>query len=351
MDAVVYLVPATEALALSTIEHNGKKLWRKELIYEGQFVKKTPNQKIEFGVDKALIDHWHKTHKQLISNGVKIPLPLAHIFDEEGINNPQNNKAILVDTEVAKNAKGLNALYGLIEFNDEESEKQLKHSDTSVYVPGEFTDGKGNTYYRPIRHVCFTDFPVIPGLEKFQALAASLSDPANPEPPIKEENNMAKIDAKGIAKLLGVNPDLNDAAMETAIENAISDLLKKAEPKAEEAIAAAFVTLAKNTRNDKLKQLVKDAIITPAVETDLQSIFANDKTLALSLALSDDKKDVVERDNFSKVIEALAKNDPVKLKEQSRAQTLSLSHPSKDAPNKVVEDAQRRADEANKTKR
>lgn len=353
-NAVVYLVPETEALSLSAIERNGKKLWRKELIYEGEFVKKTPNQTIKFSVNKALIDHWHKTHKQLATNGVEVPLPLAHIFDEDAINNPLNKKATLVDTEVAKNSKGLNALYGLIEFKDEESEKQLKHSDVSVYVPGDFTDGKGNNYYRPIRHVCFTDFPVIPGLEKFQAIAASLD---SGEPPTKEENTMAKIDARNLAKMLGVNPDLNDQAMENAIEKAISDLLeaveknKKEPAKDEEPIAAAFVTLTKNTRNGKLEQLVKDAIITPAVKTDLENIFANDKTLALSLALSDDKKDVIERDNFTKVVEALAKNDPVKLKEQSRAQTLSLSHPSKEAPNKIVEDAKRRAEEANKSRK
>lgn len=338
--SVVYLVPATEALALSTVERNGKKLWRKELIYEGDFVKKTATQKIEFSVDKALIDHWHNTHKQLGANGVEVPLPLAHIFDEDAINNPLNKKATLVETEVGKNKKGLNALYGLIEFKDEQSEKDLKHSDVSVYVPGEFTDGKGNTYYRPIRHVCFTDFPVIPGLEKFEALAASLdSDPTKDLP--------MPLNAKMVAKKLGVNPDLNDTALEAAIETALDDLVKKASstpaPVVAEPIAAAFVTLAKNSRNDKLKQLVQKAIITPAVETELQTIFANDKTLSLSLALSDDKKDVIEKDNFSKVIDALLKNDPVELKEMTKKQTLSLSHPDKPEENKVLADAKARA--------
>lgn len=351
-EAVVYLVPATEALVLSAVERNGKKLWRKELIYEGDFTKKTPNQTIKFSVNKALIEHWHNTHKQLGANGVEVPLPLAHIFDEDAINNPLNKKATLVDTEVAKNKKGLNALYGLIEFKDAESEKELKHSDVSVYVPGEFTDGKGNTYYRPIRHVCFTDFPTIPGLEKFQALAASLAsnDPPNPnpvDPPIKEKN--MPFNPKAIAKKLGVNPDLTETALEAALETEIDKLLEKANAKDQkpEAIAAAFVTMAKNSRNDKLKQLVKDAKITPAVETELQGIFANDKTLALSLSLSDDKSDVVERDSFTKVIEALAKNDPIKLKEQTRAQSLALAHPSKDEEdNMIVKNAKQRAEAA-----
>ena len=71
--------------------------------------------------------------------------------------------------ELGRNERGLPALYGCVRFRDGFDPDD---SQVSIHVPPQFTDGLGRTYVRPIRHVAITDYPVIPGLGRFEALAA-----------------------------------------------------------------------------------------------------------------------------------------------------------------------------------
>lgn len=143
--------------------------FRKELIYAGRHVKKRPGQKdpeYVLDVDRALIDHWVETHKAMLDEGVEVPAPLKHTTD------PQANRGKWVGLEAGKNKDGKDALYGVIEFADAEAAKLAKTANVSIYVVNEYTSGKGTTYKAPIRHIALTDYPIVPGLSKFEALAA-----------------------------------------------------------------------------------------------------------------------------------------------------------------------------------
>lgn len=145
-----------------------KRQYWKEVIYADHFVKRQPDgSDFKFSVDLRALNHWRDTTKSMLANGVDIPMPLEHT------NDPTKNRAFVRDARTGVNAKGLANLEVLTEFVDAEAEKLAASCDVSVFVLPEYKDGKGNHYRVPIRHVAFTNYPVIPGLEKFQSIAAS----------------------------------------------------------------------------------------------------------------------------------------------------------------------------------
>lgn len=185
MQAAYFLnVPNLEAYTLSEEDKDGLTFW-KELIYQGDFYK----GKQHIPVDIPLLHHWNQTAERMLSNGVEIPVPSEH--NEL----PEARRGSLIGTKVQKNIRGIPSLYGKIQFKDTESAKLAATTNVSIFADTEFQDGKGNNYFYPIRHVALTDYPVIPGLEKFQAIAASFSD--------KGLSKMA-IDPRELAKKLGV---------------------------------------------------------------------------------------------------------------------------------------------------
>lgn len=352
MDGFYFVVPDTSPLALSVA--NDPLLFRKELIYAGTFEKKTDN--IKFSVDEQTLRHWHNTFIAMSANGIEIPVPKEHTTD------PDAKRGTLIKTEIALNPKGLPALFGFIRFKDAESAKQGKHNNVSIFVPNDFTDGKSNTYYRPIAHVALTDYPVIPGLGKFESIALSL---------VSEQQTMS---LKAIAKRLGVDDKTADAELEGAISKAIDALLKKVEAAASNppanppaptgenppanpptegnppanppVVSAAFVSMLRENRNNKLQALVAGGQITPAVREAIAAEHCNDKTLSLALSASG------SNDGFDSLCAALAKNDVVKLREQTGAQgtTVALSHTLDPANNPLLANAERRAAEAKAAK-
>lgn len=156
--------PAVE-VASDTGEWDGL-TYEKELIYVGDFEDKT--RKLKFSVDESLVDHWLRTHDEMVKNGIDVPTPKGHTDDVE------SNRGKVIRVTKRLNEEGLPALFGVFKFRDKEAAKLAASANVSIYVPPEFTDGKGRRYVRPIRHVAFTDYPVIPGLGKFHAIAASL---------------------------------------------------------------------------------------------------------------------------------------------------------------------------------
>lgn len=147
--------------------------FRKELIYANepgeQFVKKTEDKEQTFVVDEDRLRHWEQTGNEMIRNGLMVPTPLKHT-DE-----PEKNRGRIKRFEIDTNEQGRTALFGVVEFRDEEAAKLAASTDVSIFVPDKpVYDGFGREYKQPIRHVCFTDYPVIPGLSGFEAIAASL---------------------------------------------------------------------------------------------------------------------------------------------------------------------------------
>lgn len=142
-------------------------VYRKELIYVDTFTKDNGEEKFSFAVDEKLIDHWVETFKRYTTNGNKVPVPLGHSTD------PEKTRGEVIEFERGRDSQGRTALFGKIKFRDAEAAKLSKTSNVSIYVEPQYKDGKANVYEKPVLHVALTDYPVVPGLEPFQAIAAS----------------------------------------------------------------------------------------------------------------------------------------------------------------------------------
>lgn len=332
-----YVVPQTEPFSALSLSGKGtSRIFRKQLIYTGQFVKKTDKTNQPFKVDLAHLEHWRDTFLKMSQEGIEVPVPVEHS------KNPDDKRGAILGLEVAKDSKGRDSLYGIIEFHTDEAAKQYKNSNVSIYVPNSRTSGKGTEYKNPIEHVAITDYPVIPGLEKFETLALS-------------ENEQMTIDAKKLAEKLGIASDVADTELEAAITTAIDELLKKAEkpapknetppvdPKKETpAVAASLVNMLKRARTTEIGALVSAGKIVPAVAKKLEAKYCNDD--AISLSLSNDSGD-----DFDSVLDALKENASVlPIGEKSGPQVLELSanDVTDSKKNPLLRNAERRAAEA-----
>lgn len=332
-----YTLHCPELALAGTIDETDKLVVEKQLIYEGSF--RHPKDGYSFSVDEKLIDHWVNTHGRLTSNGVDVPLPVEHTQD------PEKRRGTVVGLSKKSDPKGRMSLYGKIKFRDEKARDAFKDSDVSLYSPPQWEDGSKNVYYRPIRHVALTDYPVINDLDGFKTIRASHVGEEKPMP------------LKALAKSLGIevkdessDDDLSKAisAKFTSLNTTISELkkakkpdepAKKAEAKKEDdkpqAIAASIVSMVGKARKSEISNLVRDGKITPAVAKDLEDQFACDDAVSLSLSMDEGSSD-----GFDSMMEALKKNESVlRTEEQTKGQGLKLS--AEDNP--LIADAERRA--------
>lgn len=172
MPSIILKVPRTAKGVALESDKSGL-IFRKELIYENvpgeTFRKKTAEKDQTFTVDSDRLDYWADTGNTMIQNGVKVPVPLKHTDD------PEKNRGQIVRFERGLNDDGREALFGVVKFRDQEAAKLAASTDVSIFVPDKpVYDGLGREYIHPIRHVCCTDYPVIPKLGGFEAIAASL---------------------------------------------------------------------------------------------------------------------------------------------------------------------------------
>lgn len=302
--------------------------FEKELIYQGTF--KQPDG-LQFSVDNQAFQHWHNTFLAMSAEEIEVPVAIGHS------ENPEHRRGTLKALRLAKNSRGLDAVFGKMTFRDAEAAKLALCSDVSIYAPKEFKSGKGTQYYWPLRHIAITDYPVIPGLEKFKAIAASLV----------LSNEVPKMNA-AIIKKLGVDEKLTGADLDAALEKAIDALIaaaKKPEPKPEEkpaAVAASLIKLVGDSRATQIDSLVNDpdgARITPAVAAELKKQFCNPATVAIVASHTGD----AEPDGFAATLAALKLNTPVlKLGEKSGPQGDTLDP----AKNPLIANAEKLAAEA-----
>lgn len=168
-----YIVPNTDPGEAISLSGEGDGLtFRKEVIYEGNFVKKTKDIDQPFSVNAELMDYWSRISNEMIEDGIKIPGPLMHRKD------PESNRALVLGFQRGINSKGKQSLYAIMRFRDIEAAKLAKTTDVSIYVPEEpVFSGTGKKYVKPIRHVALTDYPVVNGLEDFKSIAASYDGP------------------------------------------------------------------------------------------------------------------------------------------------------------------------------
>jgi hypothetical protein len=161
----------TEPFVLFSEDEQGP-LYRKELAYPGRFIERDDCGRVVYRltIDEPLIDHWVKTHAEMIKDGVKVPMPIGHVTDPEA----KRADAERLAKEPSDNPKrkGQPALFVYTRFRDAETAKTLKNSDVSLYMPPMRPNGLGKIYERPITHVAFTDYPVLPDLGRFKPVAA-----------------------------------------------------------------------------------------------------------------------------------------------------------------------------------
>jgi hypothetical protein len=339
--SVVYLAPELDGWVLSS---DTERVYRKQLIYTGEFEARGQR----FSVDAPTLAHWQETFERMTKAGIEVPVPVEHTRD------PEKRRGTLQKVERAKDSKGRDGLFGFIKFRDAEAEK-LAASNVSIYVPPERPDGKGGKFRRPIEHVALTDYPVVPGLDNFQPIAASLT----PE-------GAEKMSFRDLAKKLKIDlaDNVEDGAVEGAIvsevgklRKSVSELTAKVEAskpkpsdddksKSEDAkpatVSASIVDLATENRTLKLDRLVESSKITPAVRDKLAAQYCDGEALALSLAVEDGPAD-----GFDTLVEALGENDPVALSESTGPQGVRMIHGAgKAEANPLVADAEERAEAA-----
>lgn len=148
-------------------------LFRKELAYPGQFVKRnqdTGDVDFELMIDDLAMDHFVSQFQKMKQNEVEVPLVLGHVEDE-----PEKRRGTVVDIRKEPNPeRGANSLYFYAKFRDAEAANLAKTAQVSLFAKPKYYDGRGNEYDYPITHVALTDQPVIAGLSGWQAIAASL---------------------------------------------------------------------------------------------------------------------------------------------------------------------------------
>jgi hypothetical protein len=333
---VVFIAPGLEEMSLA---EGRKHIYEKELIYCGDFCKGD----MRFSVGPQDLHHWARTAAQFRKNGIDIPMPVEHSED------PEKRRASILSMHVKPNKKGVLALFGRLKFDTPEAEQTLKNSQVSIFARKKWSDGLGRQYVAPITHVAFTDYPVIPALDKFEAIAASFSSGTR---------KMLSLSMQTLAERLGVlTADKNDDQLEAMIVEAVKALQDKVEeldPDAEtdveevaddanEEVAASFgkpvIDLVKDSRATKLDLLLSNGKITPAVAAKMKKKFVSDENVLLALS--------GKNDGFDDQIALFNENEAViSFREKSGGQgNISLSSGGRKQGEKSIleQDAEERA--------
>ncbi len=146
-------------------------VFRKELIYPGSFTKRNKDGTVEFElmVDDLAMDHWEQQFQDMQKAGVEVPIAKGHTTD------PELRRGTVDNIKKEFNpSRGANSLFMYGHFRDPAAAQMAKTTQVSLYSEPKFFDGKDNEYTYPITHVALTDRPLIPGLSRWQTIAASL---------------------------------------------------------------------------------------------------------------------------------------------------------------------------------
>ena len=241
-------------------------IFEKELIYVGEF---GTEKKGYFTVDEPLIDHWVVESATMGAQGFKINLPIDHTL------NPELNRGEVRRLYKKKNSKGKPALFGTIAFASEEYAKLALTTDVSIFCPPMYEMGNGYIALRPITHVALTDYPLVPGLEGFETIAASLKE---------ESMNILEL-----AVALGLTPaeGADDKAIAEMIVEKFKELTKTPEPSPDpntDAVAASMLSILKKNREVEIDLAVMNRKLTPAEAKDYKSEF---KVTTIAASLTD----------------------------------------------------------------
>lgn len=319
--------------------------FRKELIRVGEWVHPDTGQDIEVTTDR--IDHWVTQFSAMKADGVKVYLPSGHTSD------PAKNRGWVV--EMFREGE---TLVGLFDAIGEDAIREASRNDVSVRVCTlDITTATGlKTYDDAIEHVALTPIPVITGQKHTVAITASRGTVNVPAFRLSTGGSMESLKkicaALGIEWAEGMTEESATAAIMSNIEAAKASKAD-AETKAKDATtalslaraelakatpekhSAAMLDLARENRTVKIDALVNAGKITPAVATDLKSIWCPTDDAALSLSMG-------MNTTFKATLAALDKNDAKALGEQTKGQQLSRTTPGSEFAFDLA-DAQARA--------
>jgi hypothetical protein len=241
-------------------------VYEKELIYVGTFVKGD----VKFEVTEKLIDNWVKESAAMGQHGFKIKLPVEHTFD------PEKNRGHVTLLSKRLDSKGRIGMFGRLEFITADDAKLAKSTDVSIYSPPSYQMGNGYTANRPITHVALTDYPVVPGLDPFETLAASLKE-------------VMKMSMKDLADKLGLTipAEVTDEAAIAEMIMAEMQKLKDAAAPADgasntKALEASMKSMMKELRSAKIDSLVSACKLTPAEATSWKKTYVASEAISLS---------------------------------------------------------------------
>ncbi len=358
---VAFSLGAFDVAGSATVDDNGqqRRQYKKQIIRVGEFVKDDEFETLGFEVTPDTLTNWVEQFAAMSTNGVRIPVPGNHWnLDAE------NNHGFVTDMYTEGDG-----LYATIELIGEESIALASKNDVSIFSPAVFVDGAGNQYLRPILHVALTPVPVIPGLEPFEVvdkltIAASQGNHTFKNVPVlRLADGGSNMTLKDIAAKLEIEgtEEMTEEELGTAIEAKIEELMSddgdgQSQDEVDAAIAAArsegikvgkrearkptktdpmTIRLSRRAYKAELDALVTGAHITPAVRDQIEKTLIPTDDDALALSLADGGCDRIEA-----LLEALKQNDPVKLGEQTAAQSVALSRttpgdPDKPAPSDV----------------
>ena len=369
-------------------------VYKKEMIPVGTFKK----DGYQWTVTEPLLQHWKKTEDRFQEKGITTPVPLEHSFD------PQATRGESLGYVVEQNSKGVPALFGYLKFADDEAAKLAKTANVSVFVPPEWSDGHGEHYVRPIKHVALTAYPIIPGLGKFQAIAASFVEGnpdmsiiaiaqqlgiQNPEQMQPEQLLMAvTAGVKGLMDQVrtaedspgevsnqphpapgaspapapvatapvvqqpptppthGLAPPQAQPAQVQPAPAAPVPFQKKQYPPA---LMASFKNLFRDNRTAKIDALASAGNITPAAAADLKALFVKDESLDMAFSSAMEKCECEDADEkgvsdseFDGMCECMKKNKAIEFSEKTGPQggVAKLAIAKNDSP--LVADAEAR---------
>jgi hypothetical protein len=296
--------------------------WEKEVIYEGSFVApQADGSKQRFSVTEKDLHHWKKSIDEQRERGIKVDTPIGHT------NDPLKSVGEIIASRVDKDSQGRWGLFLTFSFADPKYARLAKTAEVSIFSPPSWDDGLGNTYRRPIRHVAFTQEPVIPALDKF-TLVASLEG----EQPTMLRELAAELgievadddtDETLYQKIVdafnagsGDEEEVGDPSEDPPEEIEMSDDEELPAEDDEEDVPADAMSLSllRENRSMKIDKLVTERKITPAQAKHLKTKYTEKGSLSLSLKSGSD--------NFDDVYTTLNLGAPVITKSNSGAQRL-----------------------------
>ena len=295
--------------------------FRSEAIYEGTF----DNDDGEWTVTRDVMLHWALTGNYMLKLGVEIPMPSTHTTD------PELKRADVTFFEVAKDSRGRDGLFyhwKFVDGLDDKTKAALKASNTSIFAPPQYKHSTtGEVIEWPIRHIAFTNYAVVPDLDKAVPLIASY----------REQKKMKLAD---IAAALKIDiTDMNEEEIGQAIIAAKKPEEKTPEEKTPEEkpvpLAAGFANIEVNNRTSAIEGLVRDGHILPAAAKELTEQFASVEHVSMSMS-----SDGEFTDGFSATVNALKKNKAIVFGEKSGPQRLA------DDDNPMMREAKRRREAA-----